>query len=131
MGLEQFLPISAKSLTSTVISGATTDAFDFLYSNTATSPSNTTAYPLTVPIPDGAQQILAVYFHTTSDHESLSANPEGYTDGENASVLAVTWNAGGQYFGWTSGSALTINNTSIVLPALQENTSYYVTIFYL
>lgn len=88
-----------------------------------------TLYTLTVPVPAGATEILAVVCTDTANiTNTITGMPEGYADGTNSTVLMfMMWS--GSWWQVISGGSLSISTSSIVLGSNGSATFNY-TVFY-
>ena len=87
------------------------------------------AYYVTVPVPSGATEILAVFIVGTGAYYADSgwAAPRGAADGQNGASLAW-WAESGTSF--ESGGSLSLNTTAIVVPIANATATYAYTVYY-
>lgn len=124
-------PVSVQLATGTVTASTSTDTFVY------TDSSTTTSYYLSIPVPSGATQIIAVQaggqFSSGSATETdiLAATPNGWAGGSTANAVAALGGGSGISL-FASGGALALSTSGITLPwpvsgtALAGSTATYV-----
>ncbi len=97
-------------------------------------------YPVTIPVPSGANQIIGISMtvglavpeatvNPAAGTGTVYASPLGYADGAASTVLAVLM-AADTYLSVIAGSPLSLTTSSIVLPTYSASTTCYYTVYY-
>lgn len=89
------------------------------------SGATTNTASATIPVPSGAQQIIAVLAYDTGTNIRTYGTPLGYADGATASVLAMSGDVQ-----IVAGDSLQLSTSGIVIPVIDLSTTVQYTVLY-
>ena len=128
--------VVVKVATGSATSAATTSTF---YNTSGTAE---TAYPLSIPVPSGATEILAVFagMGSVSGGDAAMASMSGYLNGgtggppptaPQANCVCMGWSSASAWTFFESGGALSASTTGITLPVGSANWAVAYTVLYI